>query len=89
MWASGGGGLFDGSSWDGFVFDAGIVGQANVSLSGVSTSMGLLFNHVSTTDAPFVLAAAHVHYDVWGCSVEFLYQTLRFSCRRYGALAGV
>lgn len=66
MWASGGGGLFDGADWDGFVFDAGTVGQANVNLSGVATSMGLLFNHISATDAPFVLAAAHVHYDVWG-----------------------
>ena len=66
MWASGGGGLFDGSNWDGFVFDAGIVGSAAVNLTGLATSMGLLFNHVSATDAPFVLAAAHVHYDVWG-----------------------
>lgn len=66
MWASGGGGLFDGSNWDGFVFDAGIVGQASINLTGVATSMGMLFNHVSAIDAPFVLAAAHVHFDLWG-----------------------
>lgn len=66
MWATGGGGLFDGANWDGFIFDAGLVGQAYVNLTGVATNMGLLFNHTSTTDASFVLAAAHVQYEPRG-----------------------
>lgn len=66
MWATGGGGLFDGANWDGFVFDAGLIGQASTNLSGVASSMGLLFNHTSDTDLPFTLAAAHVQYEMRG-----------------------
>ena len=66
MWATGGGGLFDGSNWDGFVFDAGIIGTAYTNLSGVASSMGLLFNHTSSTAAPFMIAAAHIQYEMRG-----------------------
>ena len=66
MWATGGGGLLDGANWDGFVFDAGIVGLAEAYITGVATTVSLLFNHTSATEQPFVLAAAHLLYEPRG-----------------------
>jgi hypothetical protein len=60
----GGGGYWDVSNWDSFVWDGQPISTARAELGGTGTNIGFLIYHHSATVLPFVLQGITLHYDM-------------------------
>lgn len=66
--ALGGGGQWDASGWDTFLWSMPVMTKAEANIDGVGRNMGLLIWHESATDAPFTLQGLLLQYSILGMS---------------------
>ena len=63
---SGGGGLWDVSTWNNFIWDANFVTQMEAYINSSGKNISLLVAHDSATDKPFTLQAVQLNYSMRG-----------------------
>ena len=61
--AYGGGGYWDSSSWDEFVWDAETVSEPQMQLTGTGRNIGLLIHNQSAITRPYILQGVIIHYE--------------------------
>ncbi|GAF68147.1 unnamed protein product [marine sediment metagenome] len=60
----GGGGFWDDSNWDEFLWDGSVITTARANLSGTGENIGFLIFNETAKASPWVMQGITLHYDM-------------------------